>query len=119
MYDLVHRYAPDIEARWVPRHEVKAVPKEGEALKLANMEVTQVAMRNHSVMNPGDCGVALLLMSSCMMFREVHVVRGSLVMYASCGRQIKWKLAIRKKREQDERKAKLKKARDLQIQKQE
>lgn len=39
MYDLVHRYAPEVEARWVPRHEVKAVPKEGEALKLANMEV--------------------------------------------------------------------------------
>eukprot|EP01036_Dinobryon_divergens_P026472 gene26472-35131_t len=70
MYDLVHRYAPETQARWVSRHEVKSVPKEGEDLKLANME-------------------------------------------------IKWKMAIRKKRDQDERKAKLKKLRDLDVQKQE
>lgn len=38
MYDLQHKYGPEIIARWVPRHEVKAVPKEGEALKLAAME---------------------------------------------------------------------------------
>ena len=40
MYDLQHKAAPELEARWVPRHEVKAVPKEGDALKLANMEVS-------------------------------------------------------------------------------
>ena len=39
MYDLVHRYSPETQARWVPRHEVKSVPKEGDDLKLANMEV--------------------------------------------------------------------------------
>eukprot|EP00981_Chlorochromonas_danica_P012742 scaffold5382_cov162-Ochromonas_danica.AAC.4 len=39
MYDLVHKYVPDIMARWVPRMLIKSVPMEGESLMLARMEV--------------------------------------------------------------------------------
>lgn len=42
MYDLEHKYMPELQAKWVPRHEVKSMPKEGDALKLANMEVCVV-----------------------------------------------------------------------------
>eukprot|EP01031_Cornospumella_fuschlensis_P036413 gene36413-44172_t len=39
MYDLVHKYVPEMAFKWVPRIQIKHVPMEGDALMLAKMEV--------------------------------------------------------------------------------
>jgi hypothetical protein len=39
MYDLVHKYVPDMAFKWIARMHIKFVPKEGDALMLAKLEV--------------------------------------------------------------------------------
>lgn len=39
MYDLVHKYVPELAYKWVARMHIKFVPKEGDALMLAKLEV--------------------------------------------------------------------------------
>lgn len=39
MYDLVHKYVPDMAFKWIARIHIKFVPKEGDALMLAKLEV--------------------------------------------------------------------------------
>ena len=39
MYDLVHKYVPELVCKWVGRIQIKFVPKEGDALMLAKLEV--------------------------------------------------------------------------------
>ena len=39
MYDLVHKYMPELAFKWIPRMQIKFVPKEGDALMLAKLEV--------------------------------------------------------------------------------
>lgn len=39
MYDLVHKYVPELAYKWIPRLQIKFVPKEGDALMLAKLEV--------------------------------------------------------------------------------
>jgi hypothetical protein len=38
MYDIKHRYNPDLICKWISRMQIKQVPKEGDALKLSIME---------------------------------------------------------------------------------
>lgn len=38
MYDLVHKYTPELMFRWVKRMHIKHVPKEGDALLLSKLE---------------------------------------------------------------------------------
>lgn len=44
MYDLVHKYVPDMKYKWIPRIQIKFVPKEGDALMLAKLEVKWKAL---------------------------------------------------------------------------
>ena len=44
MYDLVHKYVPELAYKWVPRMQIKFVPKEGDALMLAKLEVKWKAL---------------------------------------------------------------------------
>jgi hypothetical protein len=39
MYDLVHKYVPELAYKWIARMHIKFVPKEGDALMLAKLEV--------------------------------------------------------------------------------
>eukprot|EP01038_Epipyxis_sp_PR26KG_P010329 gene10329-13878_t len=38
MYDLQHKYNQDLSVKWIARHFIKNVPKEGDALLIANLE---------------------------------------------------------------------------------
>lgn len=51
MYDVQHKYTPELYYKWIPRVRVKTVPLEGEEIKLAKLEQkwrTQIKRRREA-----------------------------------------------------------------------